>query len=194
VFTIIYFIFRENEFSTARISSTAIDVEHYLSWKSTEEEDQSIVEHSTTLSDGEQQQQPAPPPWLVLPQYSPSTSTNIHYSTDDDILEALYSSSSTADDGIISSSLQDMRDEEEWMDQEIEYISSARPVWQPDAAAPVCSSCQSKFSFTKRRHHCRACGKIFCDECCREKAKLPHLGYSSRERVCLDCSRFVPRK
>eukprot|EP01122_Echinamoeba_exundans_P009688 TRINITY_DN3485_c0_g1_i2.p1 TRINITY_DN3485_c0_g1~~TRINITY_DN3485_c0_g1_i2.p1 ORF type:complete len:230 (-),score=37.12 TRINITY_DN3485_c0_g1_i2:511-1200(-) len=177
----------ENEFSSTRISSTAIDVEQFLSSTAALDEHEEVLGPSAAASSTAQ----SPPPWLLLPQYN-NSSTN--YTTDEEILEALYSSSSTADDGIISSSIQDMRDQEELMDQEIEYISSARPVWQPDAAAPVCSSCQSKFSFTKRRHHCRACGRIFCDECCKDKVKLPHLGYSSRERVCLDCARSLPRK
>ena len=35
------------------------------------------------------------------------------------------------------------------------------PKWIPDAEAPSCMSCDAKFTFTKRRHHCRACGKVY---------------------------------
>ncbi|XP_009083110.1 PREDICTED: zinc finger FYVE domain-containing protein 16-like, partial [Acanthisitta chloris] len=34
-----------------------------------------------------------------------------------------------------------------------------QPLWVPDSEAPNCMSCQVRFTFTKRRHHCRACGK-----------------------------------
>ena len=34
------------------------------------------------------------------------------------------------------------------------------PKWVPDAEAPACMNCEAKFTFTKRRHHCRACGKV----------------------------------
>lgn len=39
-------------------------------------------------------------------------------------------------------------------------IGQVAPVWIPDADAPVCMMCQSKFTMWKRRHHCRACGKV----------------------------------
>ncbi|NXV06236.1 ZFY16 protein, partial [Cettia cetti] len=35
-----------------------------------------------------------------------------------------------------------------------------QPLWVPDSEAPNCMNCQAKFTFTKRRHHCRACGKV----------------------------------
>jgi len=34
------------------------------------------------------------------------------------------------------------------------------PVWVPDASAPRCMHCDCRFTFTRRRHHCRACGKV----------------------------------
>lgn len=34
------------------------------------------------------------------------------------------------------------------------------PSWVPDSDVNRCMSCQSKFSVVKRRHHCRACGKV----------------------------------
>jgi MAD (mothers against decapentaplegic) interacting protein len=39
-------------------------------------------------------------------------------------------------------------------------LGQKQPTWVPDSEAPNCMKCQVKFTFTKRRHHCRACGKV----------------------------------
>ncbi|KAM4740033.1 zinc finger FYVE domain-containing protein 9 [Anableps anableps] len=43
-----------------------------------------------------------------------------------------------------------------------DVLGEVAPVWVPDAEAQVCMKCGTKFTFTKRRHHCRACGKEAC--------------------------------
>ncbi|XP_062985742.1 zinc finger FYVE domain-containing protein 16 [Elgaria multicarinata webbii] len=60
-----------------------------------------------------------------------------------------------------------------------------KPSWVPDSEAPNCMNCQAKFTFTKRRHHCRACGKVFCASCCNRKCKLHYL--DKEARVCISC-------
>lgn len=36
-----------------------------------------------------------------------------------------------------------------------------------------CESCFVQFSFFYRKHHCRACGHIFCGNCCHKYIKIP---------------------
>lgn len=51
-----------------------------------------------------------------------------------------------------------------------EELGSRQPSWVPDSEAPNCMNCSQRFTFTKRRHHCRACGKVsgfcFCSALC----------------------------
>ncbi|OQS05572.1 DEAD/DEAH box RNA helicase [Thraustotheca clavata] len=38
--------------------------------------------------------------------------------------------------------------------------------WVPDSDRPFCSICDRPFiSFFRRRHHCRVCGEVVCDQC-----------------------------
>ncbi|XP_056269916.1 zinc finger FYVE domain-containing protein 9 [Pseudoliparis swirei] len=65
-------------------------------------------------------------------------------------------------------------------------LGEVAPVWVPDAEAQVCMKCGVKFTFTKRRHHCRACGKVFCALCSNQKFRLTHLD-GKEGRVCVCC-------
>ncbi|KRY17903.1 Lateral signaling target protein 2 -like protein [Trichinella patagoniensis] len=59
--------------------------------------------------------------------------------------------------------------------------------WVPDEECDGCSMCEMKFSFIRRRHHCRCCGKIFCGRCTSNTLPLPALGYAKAVRVCDRC-------
>ncbi|KAF6726407.1 Zinc finger FYVE domain-containing protein 9 [Oryzias melastigma] len=67
-----------------------------------------------------------------------------------------------------------------------EVLGEVAPVWVPDSEAQVCMKCGTKFTFTKRRHHCRACGKVFCALCSNLKFRLTHLD-GKEGRVCVSC-------
>jgi hypothetical protein len=47
------------------------------------------------------------------------------------------------------------------------------PSWAPDDAVSHCNNCHLAFSLFWRKHHCRYCGRIFCDPCSKWRAKLP---------------------
>ncbi|XP_071487376.1 FYVE, RhoGEF and PH domain-containing protein 6-like [Diadema antillarum] len=60
------------------------------------------------------------------------------------------------------------------------------PLWIPDSRVTMCMICTSEFTITWRRHHCRACGKVTCGNCSRNKAPLTYLK-SKEARVCDNC-------
>ncbi|KAJ9579080.1 hypothetical protein L9F63_024811, partial [Diploptera punctata] len=60
------------------------------------------------------------------------------------------------------------------------------PFWVPDADAPNCMLCDARFTVLKRRHHCRACGKVMCSKCCNLKSRLEYMD-NSEARVCQPC-------
>lgn len=61
------------------------------------------------------------------------------------------------------------------------------PVWVPDSSAAKCMHChRSQFSMLNRRHHCRKCGKVVCNDCSSKRWMLPQQS-SKPLRVCLTC-------
>lgn len=46
-------------------------------------------------------------------------------------------------------------------------------VWKADNVVKSCSHCGVPFSLTIRRHHCRMCGHIFCNNCSNFRDEIP---------------------
>eukprot|EP00038_Savillea_parva_P003724 m.129408 g.129408 ORF g.129408 m.129408 type:complete len:885 (-) comp11261_c1_seq1:829-3483(-) len=67
-----------------------------------------------------------------------------------------------------------------------------RPTWDADDKGPECTVCGRSFSFSRRRHHCRSCGTLCCDSCSSTRMAINYFAYFEEERVCDDCSLFVP--
>jgi hypothetical protein len=57
-----------------------------------------------------------------------------------------------------------------------------------DQDVKCCCSCGFQFNVLVRRHHCRACGKLFCKFCTESRWALPRFEYHSPVRVCNECS------
>eukprot|EP01063_Lacrimia_lanifica_P021586 TRINITY_DN2904_c1_g6_i1.p1 TRINITY_DN2904_c1_g6~~TRINITY_DN2904_c1_g6_i1.p1 ORF type:complete len:1006 (+),score=178.34 TRINITY_DN2904_c1_g6_i1:153-3170(+) len=63
------------------------------------------------------------------------------------------------------------------------YPAEAR--WEPDTAAAECRRCGTSFGFFTRRHHCRGCGRLFCNACAPTR---PSFRVQDREeRLCEGC-------
>lgn len=61
------------------------------------------------------------------------------------------------------------------------------PHWIPDKEADVCMRCNlAKFTLVNRRHHCRNCGLVICNECSKNKYVLPSQSNEAL-RVCNTC-------
>lgn len=64
------------------------------------------------------------------------------------------------------------------------------PVWVRDSAVTMCMTCTSHFTALRRRHHCRACGKIVCSNCSSYKASLEYDD-NKMNRVCVNCHKVL---
>ena len=45
--------------------------------------------------------------------------------------------------------------------------------WEYDDLQPFCTTCRTDFNPINRKHHCRMCGKIFCNNCSNQRALIP---------------------
>lgn len=74
---------------------------------------------------------------------------------------------------------------------------ATKPTWMPDRDASTCSGCHSRFSgvFRTGKHHCRLCGKVFCENCTKNRLSIKDPlspsgflpGDHDEQRVCQTC-------
>ena len=76
-------------------------------------------------------------------------------------------------------------------EDEIDPILIA-PVWVADELVSNCNSCGQSFNLIRRRHHCRNCGHIYCNQCSSHYVPLKQFGYNRPVRVCDLCFRSYP--
>ncbi|PSN57597.1 RUN and FYVE domain-containing protein 2 [Blattella germanica] len=61
--------------------------------------------------------------------------------------------------------------------------------WASDKEVSHCKGCSKEFNITRRRHHCRNCGEIFCNSCSDNTMSL--ASSAKPVRVCDDCHVFL---
>jgi len=66
-------------------------------------------------------------------------------------------------------------------------VRASPPPWIPDEAVTACMGCGDTFNLLRRRHHCRACGKVFCGRCSNHSMPLPQYRLDRPVRVCNRC-------
>ncbi|XP_045448439.1 hepatocyte growth factor-regulated tyrosine kinase substrate [Melitaea cinxia] len=70
------------------------------------------------------------------------------------------------------------------------FSADTAPEW---ADGEVCHRCRTAFTLMVRRHHCRACGQVFCQQCSSKTSTLPKFGIEKEVRVCDACFDKVSR-
>ncbi|XP_044018231.1 RUN and FYVE domain-containing protein 2 isoform X3 [Aphidius gifuensis] len=63
------------------------------------------------------------------------------------------------------------------------------PTWANDRLVTHCKGCNREFNLTRRKHHCRNCGKIFCNACSDNTIAMPNS--AKPVRVCDECHVFL---
>ncbi|XP_056001416.1 FYVE, RhoGEF and PH domain-containing protein 4-like isoform X4 [Ostrea edulis] len=65
-------------------------------------------------------------------------------------------------------------------------IGNVAPHWIKDDEVSMCQLCSKSFTALKRRHHCRACGRVVCGKCSSKKSNLAYDN-NRPNRVCDKC-------
>ncbi|XP_022631797.1 1-phosphatidylinositol-3-phosphate 5-kinase FAB1B [Vigna radiata var. radiata] len=60
-----------------------------------------------------------------------------------------------------------------WIPWRSEPANVCRDFWMPDESCRVCYECDSQFNLFNRKHHCRLCGRIFCNKCTTNSVPAP---------------------
>ncbi|XP_037073784.1 hepatocyte growth factor-regulated tyrosine kinase substrate-like, partial [Pollicipes pollicipes] len=64
------------------------------------------------------------------------------------------------------------------------FSAETAPEW---ADGEVCNRCRDAFTTFTRKHHCRACGQVFCGKCSSKTSNIPKFGIERDVRVCDPC-------
>ncbi|XP_050469652.1 zinc finger FYVE domain-containing protein 1-like isoform X1 [Bombus huntii] len=59
--------------------------------------------------------------------------------------------------------------------------------WRPNNEIKNCHKCKMAFGLTDTKHHCRACGEGFCDQCSSKTKCVPSRNWHTPVRVCDIC-------
>ncbi|CAM9622363.1 unnamed protein product, partial [Phaeothamnion confervicola] len=47
------------------------------------------------------------------------------------------------------------------------------PRWIRDEEVDLCALCKEEFGVLTRKHHCRRCGRVCCDDCSKARLLVP---------------------
>lgn len=63
------------------------------------------------------------------------------------------------------------------------------PKWVEDDAQSTCMICTHRFSLARRKHHCRSCGRLVCNDCSPASARrcVPEFNHFQPVRLCVHC-------
>eukprot|EP00993_Chasmostoma_nieuportense_P002268 NODE_307_length_2448_cov_28.707454_g285_i0.p1 GENE.NODE_307_length_2448_cov_28.707454_g285_i0~~NODE_307_length_2448_cov_28.707454_g285_i0.p1 ORF type:complete len:752 (+),score=205.01 NODE_307_length_2448_cov_28.707454_g285_i0:84-2339(+) len=73
-------------------------------------------------------------------------------------------------EGVVSLALSRVAEREVLCPDGLEWAADQAMKWVPDNLSHTCSFCHKPFTFWRRRHHCRICGRLFCHADCEVSA------------------------
>lgn len=71
--------------------------------------------------------------------------------------------------------------------EQVEEKDAQMTLWVPDHVVTHCAGCDKEFWVAFRKHHCRSCGHVFCDECTKYSIPVPQQQLLNPVRVCKKC-------
>lgn len=79
----------------------------------------------------------------------------------------------------------------EFKESDAMFAAERAPEW---VDAEECHRCRVQFGVVTRKHHCRACGQIFCGKCSSKYSTIPKFGIEKEVRVCEPCYEHLNKK
>ncbi|XP_059587888.1 hepatocyte growth factor-regulated tyrosine kinase substrate isoform X1 [Alligator mississippiensis] len=79
----------------------------------------------------------------------------------------------------------------EFKESDAMFAAERAPDW---VDAEECHRCRVQFGVMTRKHHCRACGQIFCGKCSSKYSTIPKFGIEKEVRVCEPCYEHLNKK
>ncbi|KAG8565136.1 hypothetical protein GDO81_012732 [Engystomops pustulosus] len=79
----------------------------------------------------------------------------------------------------------------EFKESDAMFAAERAPDW---VDAEECHRCRVQFGVVTRKHHCRACGQIFCGKCSSKYSTIPKFGIEKEVRVCEPCYELLNKK
>ncbi|XP_069511364.1 hepatocyte growth factor-regulated tyrosine kinase substrate isoform X3 [Ambystoma mexicanum] len=79
----------------------------------------------------------------------------------------------------------------EFKESDAMFAAERAPDW---VDAEDCHRCRVQFGVVTRKHHCRACGQIFCGKCSSKYSSIPKFGIEKEVRVCEPCYEQLNKK
>ncbi|XP_033897261.2 hepatocyte growth factor-regulated tyrosine kinase substrate-like isoform X12 [Acipenser ruthenus] len=79
----------------------------------------------------------------------------------------------------------------EFKESDAMFAAERAPDW---VDAEECHRCRVQFGVMTRKHHCRACGQIFCGKCSSKYSSIPKFGIEKEVRVCEPCFEQLNKK
>lgn len=73
----------------------------------------------------------------------------------------------------------------EHQELQIQNYKKSNYKWVDDRNVSECTQCKKNFTVTIRKHHCRNCGQVYCNECSDHTATVSSS--AKKQRVCKAC-------